>query len=277
MAGTETARRIIVNADDFGWSHSINQAVIRAHREGILTTASLMVNGQAAEEAVALAHRHPTLGVGLHLTLVCGTSTLPPDALPGLVDSQGRFSDDPVRTGIRYFFRPQLRDELRRELAAQFARFHATGLPLDHVNGHLHFHLHPTVFGLLMEQAEHWNVRHLRLTRDPLASSLRLSRGRLVYRLTHALAFGWLARRARPVLARRKIRHSDRVYGLLQNGRVDEAYVEKLLGRLPPGDSELYSHPSLDEFRREFEALISPRVREIVARRRIQRIRYLDL
>jgi chitin disaccharide deacetylase len=168
MAALEPPRRLIVNADDFGQSHSINQAVIRAHREGILTSASLMVNGPAAEEAIALARQHPTLGVGLHLTLICGTSSLPPGAVPNLVDSQARFSSHPVATGFHYFTRPQLRNELRRELAAQFKRFHATGLPLDHVNGHLHFHLHPTVFQLLMEQAGEWKIRHLRLTRDPL-------------------------------------------------------------------------------------------------------------
>ncbi|PYI83222.1 MAG: hopanoid biosynthesis associated protein HpnK, partial [Verrucomicrobia bacterium] len=78
MATPKAARRLIVNADDFGRSHSINQAVVRAHREGILTSASLMVNEAAAEEAAALAREHPQLGVGLHLTLVCGSSASPP-------------------------------------------------------------------------------------------------------------------------------------------------------------------------------------------------------
>ena len=86
-------RRLIVNADDFGRSASINQAVIRAHREGILTTASLMVNEPAVEEAVALARENPELGVGLHLTLLCGHSALPPEQIPGLVDAKGEFSN----------------------------------------------------------------------------------------------------------------------------------------------------------------------------------------
>src|SRR5208283_4089174 len=92
-------RRLIVNADDFGRSASINQAVIRAHREGILTTASLMVNEPACEEAVALARENPTLGVGLHLTLLCGHSALPPEQIPGLVNANGEFTDSPAGAG----------------------------------------------------------------------------------------------------------------------------------------------------------------------------------
>src|ERR1700726_342545 len=96
------SRRLIVNADDFGRSHAINLAVIRAHREGILTTASLMVNEAAAEEAVALARENPGLGVGLHLALVCGRSALPPSAIPNLVNTHSQFTDNPVAAGFGY-------------------------------------------------------------------------------------------------------------------------------------------------------------------------------
>jgi chitin disaccharide deacetylase len=277
MAVPDAARRLIINADDFGRSHSINQAVARAHTQGILTTASLMVTGPAADEAIAIARQLPTLGVGLHLTLICGCAVLPPGELPGLVNSSGCFSNDPARAGLRYFTHRRLRAPLHRELEAQFRRFHATGLPLDHVNGHLHFHLHPTVLHILLAHAVPWNIRHLRLTHDPLALNLRLAQGHLAYRLSHALAFGWLARRARPALAGHGIRHTQWVFGLLQSGRVDEAYVEALLERLPPGDSELYSHPSVDDCRHELEALVSPRVRDLLTRRKVERIRYLDL
>src|SRR5437879_2168041 len=137
MGPAEPVRRLVVNADDFGRSHSINQAVIRAHREGILTTASLMVNEEASAEAVALARENPRLGVGLHLALLCGHSALPPERIPGLVDEQQRFSDNPVGVGFRYFMRRELPAQLQAEMQAQFERFAATGLSLDHVNGHL--------------------------------------------------------------------------------------------------------------------------------------------
>ena len=108
MARRETARRLIVNADDFGRSHSINEAVIRAHQDGILTTASLMVNEPAREEAVALARQNPRLGVGLHLALSHGHSALPPEKIPGLVNERGEFSNQPAATGFRYFMRRSL-------------------------------------------------------------------------------------------------------------------------------------------------------------------------
>ena len=270
-------RRLIVNADDFGRSASTNQAVIRAHREGILTTTSLMVNEPAFEEAVALAREHPTLGVGLHLTLLCGHSALPPDAIPGLVNARGEFSNHPPNTGFRYFFLRSLREPLRREIHAQFQKFRATRLPLDHVNGHLHLHLHPTVFRILMSDAAQLGIKRLRLTFDPFRINLRVASGHLLYRVLHAAIYHTLSARARPALAQRGIRHTDAVFGLLQNARVDEPFVTRLLPQLPAGDSELYSHPSLNEFENEFEALVSPRVRKQVNQLGIKLIRYQDL
>src|SRR4051794_9597444 len=103
MASAEQRRRLIVNADDFGRSHSINEAVIGAHREGILTSASLMVNESAAGEAVELARENPKLGVGLHLTVLLGRSALPKEQIPHLVDADRNFREEPIRTGLRYF------------------------------------------------------------------------------------------------------------------------------------------------------------------------------
>ena len=271
------SRRLIVNADDFGRSHSINEAVIRAHREGILTSASLMTNEPGFDEAVKLANENPKLGVGLHLTLLCGHSALPPEKIPGLVNPRGEFSENPVATGFRYFFNRSLREPLRAEIHAQFARFHATGLPLDHVDGHLHLHLHPVVFGILMADAEKLGIQRMRFTRDCLARSRRMARGRWFYRVSHAAIHQWLSSRAREPLRQRGIKHAQITFGLLQDSHVDEEYVLKLLPELPPGDSELYSHPSLDEFKHEFDALVSPRVKEQINQLGIELVRYRDL
>jgi chitin disaccharide deacetylase len=277
MASREARRRLIVNADDFGRSLAINQAVIRAHREGILTTASLMINEAATDDAVALARQNPGLGVGLHLALVCGRSALPPAAVPDLVNTQSQFSNNPATAGFRYFFSASCRSQLRDEITAQFEKFRATALPLDHVNGHLHLHLHPVVFKILCDNAATWGIRTMRLTRDPFFLNARIASGHWIYRLSHSIVLSLLSARARPVLARRNIRHTRAVFGLLQNARVDDDYVKELLPLLPPGDSELYSHPSLDQFKNEFDALINPSTQALARRLDIQLIRYQDL
>jgi hopanoid biosynthesis associated protein HpnK len=274
---SKVERRLIVNADDFGGAVSVNEAVITAHTRGILTTASLMVGESGCAAAVRLAHEHPHLGVGLHLTFLMGRATLPAETIPGLVNAVGEFRSGPVASGIRYFFHRSLREQLRAELHEQFRRFRETGLRLDHVNGHLHLHLHPVILDLLMQDAASLGVERARLTHDPLRLNLSLARGDYGYRFLHALIYRVLSARARRAFARRGIRHTRQVFGLLQNARVDETYVLGLLSRLPAGDSELYSHPSLDEFRHELDALIAPRVKAAVERQGIQLIRYQDL
>lgn len=248
-------RRLVVNADDFGRSSSINQAVIRAHREGILTTASLMVDEPAFDEAVALAKANPRLGVGLHLAL----------------------SECPIAAGFRFFFKPSLRPHLKAQIRAQLDKFISSGLTLDHVNSHHHLHMHPSVIGILLECLRDMKFAHVRLTWEPLWINVRNIGGRRFRNVLHALIYDILARRARPAFRRDQIRHPKFVFGLMQNHAVDEAYVNQLLPLLPEGDSELYSHPSLDQFRHEFEALTSPRVREAVERLGIRLIRYQDL
>lgn len=268
---------MIINADDFGRSAQINAAVIRAHTEGVLTSASLMVNEDGFEEAVSLARLHPTLGVGLHLSLVCGRSALAEEKIPDLVDGRRQFTQGAVAAGARYFFQPSLRRQLQAEIDAQFARFQSTGLRCDHLNGHLHFHLHPTVLPMVLENAWRHNVRAIRLTHDPLGLNARLAPGRWLYRISHAIIFEALSRRAAPRLRALGLAHTARVFGLIQDGRMDEDFVARLLQHLPAGDSELYSHPSVTQFRHELDALLSPKVKRLIAERGIELIRYQDL
>jgi hopanoid biosynthesis associated protein HpnK len=266
-------RRLVVNADDFGRSPDINAAVREAHTTGILTTASLMVNEPAAAEAIPIARTHPTLGVGLHLTLLCGQAASPSPIAPS-----GRFSDRPAPTGWRYFFRRSLREDLRREIAAQFDRFARTGLDLDHVNGHLNIHLHPTALDLLFERCRASPpIPPIRLTRDPFFLNARIAAGRWAYRVSHAVIFNLLSWHARSRLRRHRVPHTQRVFGLLQNAQVTAEYLLDLLPSLPPGDSELYCHPSLTDFRHELNALTHPAVQTAVRQLGIQLVRYRDL
>jgi predicted glycoside hydrolase/deacetylase ChbG (UPF0249 family) len=166
---------------------------------------------------------------------------------------------------------------LRAEIGAQFEKFHATGLPLDHVNGHLNMHLHPVVLGILTENAQTWGIRSMRLTCDRFFLNARIASGQWAYRASHAVIYRMLSDWARPRLAGKMIRHTNAVFGLMQTSRVDCTYIEKLLPRLPPGDSELYSHPSLDHSKNEFDALVSPAIRTMLQHQGIQLIRYQDL
>jgi chitin disaccharide deacetylase len=270
-------RRLIVNADDFGLSASANHAIIRGHREGILTSASLMMNEPGFEEAVELARQNPRLGVGLHLTLLCGHSTLPAAQIPGLVNGRGEFGSQPARVGLRYFCHRRLRAQLKAEILAQFEKFRSTGLPLDHVDSHHHLHAHPVVFRILIEAAELLGITHLRLTSEPFGVHARVALGYRWRRLSHGMIYWMLAGPARRILRRLDIKHTDAVFGLLQDARVDEPYLERLLPVLPRGVSEIYSHPSLDAFKHEMEALISPRIRALVEKLGIRLIRYQEI
>jgi len=274
MMTQPVARRLVVNADDFGRSASVNEAVRLACEQGILTNASLMVNEPAAGDAARWAAGHPRLGIGLHLTLCQGFSALPPEEIPGLVDADGRFGNHPVALGCRYFFRPALRDQLYREISAQFRKLKALGLPCGHVDGHLHLHMQPAVFRLLAENAGKWGVARFRLVCEPLRPNLRAARGRWLRRFIHAAIFRGLAAFQRRRLRRLGIRFPRAVFGQLQDGRVTEDYLLRLLPQLRPGDSELYTHPSMDEPRHEFEALVSPRVRDLAAHLGLRLIRY---
>ena len=283
------ARRLIVAADDFGMSPGVNAAIIRAHRDGILTDTSLMVNGQAFAQAVDLARANPTLGVGLHLMLVQGRAALPPARIPLLVGSDGLFGNTPVVAGMRYFFTPGVRAQLRSEICAQLDKFVATGLPLSHVDGHLTIHMQPVVLGLLIELRDRYGIRAVRLPREPLLRALRYDHHHLLRKLFEATSFNALSRWAVPRLDRAVVRYPQRMFGLHQTGQISEDYLLGVLGALPPGVSEVYCHPALldDEARRwrpasyaseqELAALTSPRVRTAIEEAGIERITYRDL
>ena len=202
-------KELIVNADDFGLSSGANRAIITAWREGILTSASLMVNGAAFAEAVALARDNPGLQVGLHLTLVQGKATAPYDGFPSITDRAGDFSNDPVLAGMRYFFLKSLRRQLKAEIEGQIVKFRETGLPLSHIDGHLNIHMHPTVFDILLPLMPKYGIGTFRLSRERLLVDLSLAPRRFAGKAADAFIFGRLAARCRPELDRT----GDRLHG----------------------------------------------------------------
>ncbi len=236
-------RRVIITGDDFGLAPAVNAAIIRAHREGVLTCASLMSNGPAWQEAVELAKTCPDLCLGLHLTLIQGRAVLAPHRLPHLVDSQGAFRRQPVGAGLTYFFSRRARDEIALELQAQIEKMLAAGLRPHFLNGHLNIHLHPAVWPLVKRLAGTYGIPAVRLARENLRVTLSLNRRRLAYKTAHAFIFAWLTRRAAADLG--SLKANDHLFGLLNDGEMDEAFLLGLLPRLEPGITEIYCHPAV--------------------------------
>jgi hopanoid biosynthesis associated protein HpnK len=199
-----------------------------------------MVAGTAAADAVERARALPQLRTGLHIVLVEGTPALPPDRIPDLVDQTGRFRTDMARLGFDMLFRPAVRAQLMAEIEAQFAAYAATGLALDHVNAHKHFHLHPTIAGAIVSTARRYGVKAIRVPLEPASVLARVepgTRAPAMVTLPWAKLLAWRLRRA-------GLRWPDAVFGLAWTGAMTPARVEGLLRHLPPGCSEIYLHPA---------------------------------
>ncbi|HXS07890.1 MAG TPA: hopanoid biosynthesis-associated protein HpnK [Rhizomicrobium sp.] len=269
-------RKLIVTADDFGAALEVNEAVERAHRHGVLTAASLMVSGAAAHDAVARARAMPSLRVGLHLVLVDGKPILPARTVPDLVDANGFFRNDMARAGASMFFRPKVREQLAAEMAAQFEAFSATGLKLDHVNAHKHFHLHPTIAGLMVKLAKVHGVKGARVPLEPQAPLARIEarKGSATVALTAPFARALRFRFRRAGMAA-----PDQVFGLAWSGAMTPQRFKGLIENLPEGLTEIYLHPAIGAYpgsapgyahEAELAALTDPGMPALIAGRDIR-------
>ncbi|HEV3091139.1 MAG TPA: hopanoid biosynthesis-associated protein HpnK [Candidatus Cybelea sp.] len=267
-------KRLILTADDFGISPEVNEAVERAHRSGVLGSASLMVGAPAAEDAIARARAMPSLAVGLHVVLVHGRPVLAPQRVPDLVNDDGEFLTDLVRAGFRFFLRPRARAQLAAEVRAQFELFARTGLTLDHADAQSHMHVHPTVFATIVDVGREFGLRAVRIPREPFGGTRTIA--------------PWVA------LMRRRARNAglatnDFVYGVNDVGALTEGRLLRVLERLPDGTTEIFFHPAVASFAGadagtesyrwsdELAALTSPTVRAAIDRAGIERVTYGDI
>jgi hopanoid biosynthesis associated protein HpnK len=282
-------KQVIVNGDDFGLAVPVNEAIIEAHRRGVLTTASLMVGAEAATDAVERAKRLPSLRIGLHVVLVEGRSILPPQIIPDLVDCQGEFSDHPARAGFRYACGRNIRRQLEAEIRAQFEAFRQTGLVLDHVDTHNHLHLHPRILNLILEVGRDYGLAAMRLPNEPpffsWRATVKFPAGRLAAWLALFPLIGFMKRRLR----RSSVRCNDFIFGMADTGAMTEDVVLRCLRNLPSGVTEIYFHPStrrcaeidrtMPAYRHveEFETLVSDRIRAAFEATGASRIAFSDL
>jgi chitin disaccharide deacetylase len=199
-----------------------------------------MVAGRAAADAVERARRLPGLRTGLHVVLVEGTPALPPEKVPGLVGSSGRFRTDMVRLSLDIAVRPAVRAQLRAEIEAQFRAFQATGLALDHVNAHKHFHMHPMIANDIITIGRRYGLRAMRVPHEPAAIVADVEPGARGFPAFVAPWTRLLARRAR----RSGLLAPDQVFGLAWSGAMSAARLGGLIPRLPGGLTEIYFHPA---------------------------------
>ena len=259
-------KRLVITADDFGAAHEVNEAVEIAHQRGVLTATSLMVGGPAFREAIEIARRNPRLGVGLHIVLVDGWPRLPASQVSLLVGASGAFKNDMAGAGVRIFFMPEARRQLAAEIEAQFAAFAATGLKLDHVNAHKHFHLHPTIARLILEIGSRYGLRAARVPDEP-AAALRAAEPESS--ISPAYITGPWASLLRARYRTVGLLIPDQVFGLRWSGAMTEQRLKGIIENLPDGLSEIYLHPAIEPYRGsapgyrytdEFAALTSPAV-----------------
>lgn len=282
-------KAVIITGDDFGLALAVNEAIVEAHRNGALTTASLMIGSKYAQDAVARARECRSLRVGLHIVLAEGTSVLSPEAIPDLVNARGEFSTHLVKTGFKYFFYPGIRKQLESEIRAQFRAFRDTGLVLDHVNAHNHLHLHPTVLGLIVKVGAEFGLKAVRLPNEPPFRSWKAAGKGLTSRL-----FTWMFLRPWLAVMKRRLReggilHNDNLFGMADSGAMTLELVLRLIGDLPPGVTELHFHPATRRSREidatmpgyaheaELEALTSRRLLKALEDAGIPRLAFTDI
>jgi hopanoid biosynthesis associated protein HpnK len=276
-------RRLVITADDFGAAPEVNEAVEIAHRRGVLTSTSLMITAPHADDAVARARALPGLRVGLHLNLVEGRPALDPAEIPALVGPDGRFRPYMIATALRIGFDICARAQVEREIRAQFAAFRATGLALDHVDAHRHFHLHPGIAALIVRTGRDFGLTAVRAPVEPAALLGRADGGRTP---APQLVTGPWARLGRAMFRRAGLTVADRVVGLRWSGAMVERRLRGLIEVLPPGLTEVFGHPATRggfpgaargyRYADELAALASPAVAEAVRRGGVRLGGYAD-
>lgn len=262
-------KSLIVTADDFGMTVPVNEGIEAAHRNGILSATSLMTGGEAFDDAVERARHLPKLGVGLHIHLVDSRPVLPPVQIPDLVGPDGSFSNNPELFGFKLFFSPEMRRQADAEIAAQFERFQKTGLVMDHVNGHHHFHMHPVVTDAIAKLAPKFGSPPVRFPVEPFGPSYQAGKDKPVQRFFNWAFYAGLTHRMRKKLRSAGLRLNDHVFGVTDTGGMTEARILAYLDHLPEGITELYAHPAMADDGRpqfypsfeEYQGLVSPAVR----------------
>lgn len=280
-------KSLIVHADDFGLHESINEAVENAHRKGVLTSTSLVVNGDAFEHAIEIAKRNKDLGVGLHLTLIGEKPVSPPERVESIVDAEGRLYENHIQFCLKILRKKALLKDIIVEVKAQLDKFYATGLIPTHIDSHRHLHFFPQIFYALKPILLKYNIKKMRYLNIPF---FEFNRGNTLKKIL-AVFFKCFC-----MINTDKYKHQNFFYGFFNSGHLDKNYLLYLLRKLNPGTSEINFHPGLNnhdirekykiwgmhlsgmpDWETEFHLLVDEELKALIRRNNITLINYSNL
>lgn len=295
-AGTHPLmKKLIVNADDFGLTEGTNRAIVDGHLNGVITSATLMANGSAFDDAVARAKGLSEMGVGVHLNLTDGQPVSPRDAIPSLLDGEG-FGGSPVWLARGVFTGSVKAADIETELRSQIEKVAAAGIKITHLDCHKHVQMLPAIFRIVVRLAQHFNIRSLRCTVESAALILHGPLHRSVLRIGLLKQFisgrvlSFASRDQRRIIREAGLRCPDNFFGVTYTGFLDGLALESILRKLPQGTSELMCHPGYNDpalghvrtrlraqREEELRSLMAPEVKQLVAAEGIKLITYRDL
>lgn len=286
-------KELILNADDFGLTRGVNEGIIRAHREGILTSTTLMANGPAFDDAVVRAKQHPRLGIGCHLVLVGGLTVAPREEIPSLADENGRLPRSIGVLAAKLSIGRVRTKDVQTELRAQIEKIRRAGIEPTHLDTHKHSHAHPQVMSALGRVAREFGITCVRKPVENLRDSWRTSRseGASVSKsLLVAAIVRLVASRFDAMSRTYGLRSPDHFLGLALTGRMSDAALCRLIDTLPEGRTEIMTHPGIcdaelaatgsrlqQQRQAELDGLVEPEVRDRIAKQGVRLISYRDL
>jgi chitin disaccharide deacetylase len=285
-------RRLIVNADDFGYTSGVNRAIVEAHSHGVVTSSTLMANGAAFAEAVRLTQTVPALSVGCHVVLTDGDPVLEAEQLPSLT-SASHFRDGMAGFAARSIAGDMNADEITAEATAQIRKIQSAGIAVSHVDTHKHTHLFPRILRPVLRAAADCGVRAVRNPfgpRRPLRSNQLLARPSLWSRYVEMQILSAFAGKFRQAVDREGFTTPDGTLGIVVTGALDETLFDAIARSIPEGTWEFVCHPGyndadlqrgktrLRESREtELRVLTLPAAREVLTQQGIELISYRDL
>ena len=234
-------RRIIINADDFGLCDGVNEAVARAHTDGVLTSSTIMVNMPAAEKAVKIAKKLPSLGVGVHLNLTEGRPISNNRCISCLLDSDGKFNYSPFKISLLSLAGHKIREAIRTELAAQIQWVIDHDIKPTHLDSHNHIHSFPALFSIVCQSARNFQIPAVRWTFEPKELS------RIPWPMTNedgrirAQKFRFMARINR--MQNKDFLKNDALLGVAHTGKIDVNFLKAVTLYNPAPTVEVMTHP----------------------------------